>query len=287
MKYFAFAILLFSLSFVQAQIEPKLHISCRGGLELRDYAVFGNELKINYYLNKKWSLEGKTFLPIKNNFEKRRYRFDGNKEFLLYNQTNVIAARHLFTGSLKTKSKGECQIEKSRTLGIRGGYFYYQNSFRHRQSDIDYFIIDSLPNGNRYGISGVKVHNLVLGIESNLYKRVKNKKTRINRTQAYADVFLGFHNSVAGFIQVQNVYFPYSISKKYQLIKNGFGGRLGFQFSQTFNRKIGYFIGGEAAYLPSIQYQYNENFFVPRGFPIIGVLQLSLKVGITFLNTRK
>jgi hypothetical protein len=247
--------------------------------------VFGNELKISYYLNKKWSLEGKTFLPIRNNFYEERYRFDGNKEFLLYNQTNVIAARHFFTGSLKTKSKGECQIEKSRTLGIRGGYFYYQNSFRHY--DLDYFIIDSLPNGNRYGISGVKVHNLVLGIESNLYKRVKNKKTRINRTQLYADLFLGLKNNVAGYIEFKDNYSPYSISEKYELKKNGFGGRIGFQFSKTFNRKIGYFIGGEAAYLPSIQYQYNKKFFVPRGGLAIYEYQLSLKVGITFLNARK
>lgn len=285
MKFTTFAFLLFLLGFAQAQIEPKLHISYGGGVELRDQFVFGNELKINYYLNKKWSLEGKTFLPIRNNFYEQRYRFDGNKEFLLYNQTNLIAARHFFTGSLKTKSKGEYQIEKSRNLGIRGGYFYYQNSFRHY--DLDYFIIDSLPNGNRYGISGVKVHNLVLGIESNRFKRIKNKKTRINRTQAYADVFLGIHHNVAGFIQVPKVYSPYSISEKYQLNKNGFGGRLGFQFSQTFNHKIGYFIGGEAAYLPSIQYQYNKNFSVSRGGLIIGVLQLSLKVGITFLNARK
>jgi hypothetical protein len=285
MKFTAFAIMLFSLSFVQAQIEPKLHISCRGGLELRDYAVFGNELKINYYLNKKWSVEGKTFLPIKNNFEKRRYRFDGNKEFLLYNQTNVIAARHFFTGSLKTKSNGECQIEKSRNLGIRGGYFYYQNSFRNYWPD--YYIIDSLPNGNVYGISGIKVHNLVLGIESNRFKRVKDKKTRIIRKQVYADVFLGFHHNVAGFIQVQNVYSPYSISEKYQLIKNGFGGRIGFQFSQTFKRKIGYYVGFEGAFMPTINYEENSNFHVPRAGRNINVIQISLKAGVTFFNTRK
>lgn len=278
--YFSF----FLVNFVHAQIEPKLQVSNGVCEELRDQIVFGNELKVNYFLNKNWSFEGKTFLPIKNRLFESDYRFVGNNEFLLYNQTNLIASRYFFTGSLKTKSKGSNQIEKYRNLGIRGGYFYYQNSFR--SYDLDFFIIDSLPDGNRYGISGVKVHNLILGLESNRFKRVKDKKTRINRTQAYADVFLGFHTNVTGFLQVQDNYSLYSLSEKYQLNKNGFGGRLGFQFSQTFNHKIGYFISGEAAYLPRIQYEPNKYFFVPRGGLSIHSLQVSLKVGVTFLKIR-
>jgi hypothetical protein len=286
MKFTAFAFLLFSLGFVQAQIEPKLLISYGFGTELRDQLVFGNELKINYYFNKNWSVEGKTFLPIRNKLYDERYRFDGNKEFLLYNQTNLLASRHFFTGSLKTKSRGAYQIEKSRTLGIRGGYFYYQNSFNSNFSP-DFYIIDSLSNGDFYGISGIKVHNMVLGIESNRFKRIRDKKTRINRTQIYADLFLGLKNNVTGFIQVQKDYSQYSISEKYHLKKNGLGGRIGFQFSQTFNRKIGYFISGEAMFIPRIKYEPNENFFVLRGGPIISELQFSVKVGLTFLNTRK
>ncbi len=286
MKFTAFAFFIFSLSFVQAQIEPKLHISYGVGAELRDQFVFGNELKINYNFNQKWSFEVKTFLPIRNKLFGESYRFDGNKKFLLYNQTNIIVSRHFYTGSLKTKSKGEYQIEKSRNLGIRGGYFYYQNSFNSGFSR-DYFIIDSLSNGDLYGISGIKVHNLVIGLESNRFIRVKDKKTRINRTQLYADLFLGLNNNVTGFIQVQNNYSPLSISEKYQLKRNGFGGRIGFQFSQTFNRKIGYYFAGEAAFIPQIKYEENRDFFIPRGGKMINELQLSLKLGITFLNTRK
>ncbi len=281
-------ILLFLPSYFNAQDTLKYQISLGPGIELNSQLAFGADLKIRYYFTDRFFAEASTFHAL---FREGDYN-RGYSESILnsgarlpaYNQSNLMVGYNFF-GLQKASQGSEVLKTGKTTLGIRGGYYYYQQTVN--PGNLAYATVDTTATGGELYICGMMVHSAFVGLEFNFLKskRKEAKLKSIFQHRLYADFIYGFHINTSGMRKEGQQYSAYDFGDVYNL--NNPGARVGYTFSHVFSKQLGYSIGCDFAYRPTIEYSENRAIFIPRGGEGFRPCQFSLKAALTFTGLRK
>jgi hypothetical protein len=258
------------------------------GMQLQRYFQYGADLQLTY-TTKKWAFNAQSFATPFETLDPQRDQLnqlftngtnDGVKA-LASNQSSLTAIRNIFTGQAQ-KGSGD----RTTKIGIRGGYFYSQQSL---YASLDYLWVADA-NGGYICTSGWRAHSAALGADF-VFERSSDRSTK--RHHFYADVLCGFAMQMVGFGHTPEPGNPYYFTSKGHYYaadvpnsgsyaRDRIGTRFGYEFRMYGRKRLGMYAGFEGQWRPGIDYHYNPMRYVPRGgeklVPSVG----TVKVGLTY-----
>lgn len=286
MKNLLCLLLLFLPAYFHAQDTLKYQISVGAGGSLNKMCAFGADINIRFYFTPRFFGEAATFHALFSAFDPYRdypdAALNSGARHPAYNQSNLMVGYDFFRGS-KTKDKKQV---KTTTTGVRGGYFYYQQTTSPRS--FDYTAIDTTPTGGELLMRGTMTHCGFIGLEFGSFSRKsKAEKLRsIFQHRVYADLLYGFRINTSGIRREGKQYSAYEIPHKYNF-DNKAGLRIGYSFTHVFSKRLGYTVGTEIAYRPTIDFSPNKLLYIARGSEGFQSGQISCKVALTFMGLKK
>jgi len=278
---FSLALLLPFSFFAQLPDSPKPQqtwFSLSAGTQLRKQLHSGLDAQLSVQLTPKWRLEGQSFLSVAERFDRSRQwenEYEGTNKTaktLWYNQSALTGIRQIASRRIE-KTVGYRQT----ALSIRAGYSYNQQGLSNTTGR-DFYLFDVTAEGERRIINGIRTHALSAGLDLS-FMNTGNSYTLHQRVYADALVAVNMHYT-AFRTTADNEFYDTKIDDSFS--RDLFGAQLGYELRWYGSGRLGFLFGVEASWRPSINYEHNHDFYVPRGGEGLTPFAASVKAGMTY-----